>query len=248
MPNAHTPGPVGMSAAPVNLYDGTLVRSVTPKPAPVNSTGMPLDPTLALTDPYTSALVKAYARSKSRPHAVKVLGSQSQAERTWAGYVVRARGHFGLAGYTTHTGRLWNLADPENRMCTFEASVKTFGLALGGGVSVNLVFFLNVKNLYRLEGEDYGNGREMHLSIPATRLRKLAKTIRNAHEFWSIANEFGTLIDTASELYKNVKGNKPFIQTIEVGDAEVMLGITEGIQGKVDIKMVTGRGGYVDDL
>lgn len=248
MSNTLTPGPVGTSGAPVNLYDGTLVRSVTPKPAPVNSTGMPLDPTLMLTDPYTTALVKAYAKSKSRPYAVKVLGSQSQAERTWAGYVVRAGGHFVFGGYTSHTGRLWNAADPDYRMCTFEATVKTFGLALGGDVSVNLIFFLNVGNLANVEGIEYGNGTELHLAVPAARLRKVASSIRRAHHFYEVVDHFDTLLDTAKELYKSVKGNKPFIHTVEVADAALKVGLTHGIQGAIDIRSVTGRGGYVDNL
>lgn len=154
--------------------------------------------------------------------------------RTWGGFAVRASGHGILAGKTSYSGAVWNLAHTDRR-CTFVSRVSTFGLGLGGEVELNLVFFFNLGRISYAEGMDIGTGASVGFSLPVTRLGALGKTLKNTYNLYSSMSEYKELVTTAAEAYTAVKTNKPFIHISPLGSAGVYAGATYGVGGSIDL-------------
>jgi len=176
------------------------------------------------------------------------MNHQFKLNETWGGIAVESHGHAVFAGKKSYTGMLWRLDDPERRYLTFTSRISTFGLALGGGVSVHMIFFMNAKSIYKFEGMEMGNGGNFHFDIPATRLLKLARSLRTIYTLSKNMNEYHELIGAISDLRKTVTTTQPTVLTREVVDGKVMAGYTRGVQGAIDIRNLTGPGGSVDNL
>lgn len=173
---------------------------------------------------------------------------QFKLSETWGGIAVESHGHAVLAGKKSYTGMLWRLDNPEQRYLTFTARISTFGLALGGGVSVHMIFFINAKSIYKFEGMEMGNGGNFHFDIPVTRLAKLARSLRTIYTLTKNMNEYHELVQSLADLRKTVTTTEPTVLTKEVVDGKVMAGYTRGVQGTIDIRNLTGPGGSTDNL
>lgn len=171
-----------------------------------------------------------------------------RADKTWAGFAVKSQGMALLAGKTGYGGSMWRLDNPESYHLTFNCRVRNFGVAVGGGVSVVLVFFFNGGNPARFDGLSFGNGGNVHLSIPAARLAKLGRMLKGIYTLAKGSVEFNELLDGAKDMHKLVTSKDAMVFAKEVVDGSVMVGYSYGIQGKIDILRYESPGGVMEDL
>jgi|GEM_PF-6000398 len=158
-----------------------------------------------------------------------------KANESWGGFAVKSEGMGLLAGRTGYGGKVWRLDNPEGYNFTFNARVNNFGLALGGGASVLLVFFFNAKRPGVFEGLPFGNGGDVHMSIPVTRLAKLSRMLQGIYTLVNGSVEFMELLDGAKDMHKLITSDSPMVISKEVVDGSVMVGYSYGIQGAINV-------------
>lgn len=165
-------------------------------------------------------------------------------ERTWAGFAVKAEGHAGVAGKWSYTGRVWRLAAPERSWCDFNCKGYTLGAGLGGGASLHLMFFLNCGNVGAMEDFEFGNGWQLQLNVPVSRLGGIAESLRSTYMLFKNSNEFYELIKNAEEIYKNITSTKKSVVSISAGDVALSAGLVRYLGGRINIVGVHGAIGY----
>lgn len=112
---------------------------------------------------------------------------------------------------------------------------------------MGMIFFLNAKSLYRIEGMDFGNGRDISYTVPGKQLGALVKALKSIESLYEAREFFDKLIETAKQVIDIAKG-EPSIVYRPIATAELEAGIKWNIQGKIDILGVQGKHGYLDDL
>lgn len=197
-------------------------------------------------DPKVAAIARKWRVSEAEVLARKKAVERSSLANHWGGFAVKAGGTFFLAGKKSYGGRLWNLAD-NDRWCNFSCKVKVVGPSLGGGTELGMIFFLNAKSLYRIEGMDFGNGRDISYTVPGKQLGALVKALKSIESLYEAREFFDKLIETAKQVIDIAKG-EPSIVYRPIATAELEAGIKWNIQGKIDILGVQGKHGYLDDL
>ena len=191
-----------------------------------------------------------YLRNKvtlAQAYAKQELVKKSRFAMTWGGVAIKGGGHFFAAGKESYGGRLWNLAD-NDRWCNFSSSVRTFGPSLGGGTEVGLIFFLNTKSLYQIEGMEFGNGSKFSVNVPGKQLKMLVTALKGIESLVDAVGFMDEVRETANKISQAIKGKDPMVVYHGLGSAEAEVGWKYGIQGKINIHGVKGKESYLDEF
>jgi len=163
---------------------------------------------------------------------------------------LQAGGHFFLAGKDSWGGRLYNVANPEY-WCNFSSKSSTFGLAVGGEFALHMIFFLNTKSLGNIEGRSHANERSVTVELPVSQVKKLTEGLKFVYDLAKSVALMYEVFDTAKNVAEKMNAlgsTESQIVTFKIGGVGVKAGVTQGIQGKIDILRVQGPVFHTDNL
>lgn len=175
-------------------------------------------------------------------------------ERTWAGFVFKSSGDLVAIGYESHTGVMWRLDDPVHNVLTFTCKNFRLGAGLGGNFGLGLIIFFNCRyNLGYIEQQSLGHGWGFSVDIPVASVQKytkLIKDLKDMKEYYEIITKIQDLTAVVADIWaaEERPGNNPIIHVAFERSIGLSAGVMRSFGGKIDIRALYGRNGYIENF
>ncbi|GAB3558341.1 hypothetical protein [Spirosoma fluminis] len=172
-------------------------------------------------------------------------------QRTWVGFFAKKTEDAFIAGTDKYDGMMFRMDDPSHNILTFTSENLRLGAGVGGVFSFGIIIFFNVGyNLGWVEGQSLGHGWSLGTDLPVgypAKIRTVLKGIKAIKDFHEMAMQIVELMSLADQLWETSyqANSNPIIHVATETSMSMSLGLMRSFSGKIDIKIVRGKGGII---